>query len=377
MARTRLFISHISTETDLAQVIKRRLDQDFLGVLDVFVSSDKKSIQAGSPWLDDLNTALEDAKFVLVLCSSESIGRPWVNFEAGAGWIRGIPVIPLCHSGLSPSQLPVPLSLLQAVRGSEPDDLRSLYETIAARLNMRTPTGDFPGLAEEVRQLEKRYAAAREGQNRVDNPRVLCAATDQYAQPELGFDLDVEVIEKCFPGAVRVERRLSSKLLRQLLTTQSFDIVHLVQAVDPDNGDLIFDPIEFGSYKPQVSRPDKMTAGAFAEFIEASGAKLVVLNTCQALFLAARVAPIANMVATHIEISGEAAARWADCFYELMADGYSVFKAFEFTRSNVSDVPMALIRHKDFSVAPRPRPGDSVPRLRDMTVEPTGEATKR
>ena len=373
MARSRLFISHISTETDLAQVIKRRLDEDFLGVLDVFVSSDKKSIQAGSPWLDDLNTALEDARFVLVLCSTESIGRPWVNFEAGAGWIRGITVIPVCHSGLSPSQLPVPLSLLQAVRGSEPDDLRSLYETIAVQLSMRTPTADFPGWAEEVRQLEKRYAAARDAQSRVDSPRVLCAATDQYAQPELGFDLDVEVVEKCFPGNVRVERRLSSRLLRQLLTTQHFDIVHLVQAVDPDNGDLIFDRFEPSSSKP----PDKMTAAAFAEFIEASGAKLVVLNTCQALFLAARVAPVANMVATHIDINGEAAARWADCFYELMADGYSVFKAFEFTRSNVSDVPMALIRHKDFSVAPRARPGDSVPRLRDMTVQPTGEATTR
>lgn len=377
MATARLFISHLSTETELAQLLKRRVEQDFRDVLDVFVSSDKRSIKAGRNWLEDLKEALEHAQFVVVLCSSESIGRPWVNFEAGAGWIREIPLIPVCHSGLRPSQLPVPLNLLQAVQGSEPADLRSLYETIAAGLNMEAPTADFAGLAEEVRQVEKRYVAAREAQNRIDNPRVLCAATEQYAQPELGFDLDVEVLERCFPDKVRVERRLTSRLLRQLLTTQQFDIVHLVQAVDPNKGDLIFDPVEFGSYKPQVSRPDKMTAAAFAELIDAADVKLVVLNTCQALFLAARVAAVANMVATHVDISGEAAARWADCFYELLVDGYSVYKAFEFTDSNVSDVQMALIRHRDFSVAPRVRREDSAPRLREMTVEQTDEAMKR
>jgi hypothetical protein len=363
MAKARLFISHISTETELAQVLKKRLDQDFLGVLDIFVSSDKRSIQAGSPWLDDLNTALEEAQFVVVLCSKESIGRPWVNFEAGAGWIRGIPVIPVCHSGLTPSQLPVPLSMLQALQASESDDLRSLYDTIATRLNMRAPAVDLTPLAEEIRQVEQRYALALEAQNRIENPRILCAATDQYAQPELGFDLDVEAVERSFPGKVRVERNLNSKLLRQLLTTQHFDIVHLVQAVDPNNGELIFDPIELSAYKARASRPDKMSAAAFADFVAASSTKLVVLNTCQALFLAARVAPIANMVATHIEISGEAAAKWAECFYDLLASGYSVYRAFELTCSSVNDVPMALIRHKDFSVAPRLLSNDSVPGL--------------
>src|SRR5436853_4915577 len=102
-AQRKVFISHVSSETELAQVLKRHLIRDFPD-LDVFVSSDGKSIQAGDNWLDELRKALRNAKVVIVLCSLESIGRPWVNFEAGAGWIqRRIQVIPVCHSGMRPN----------------------------------------------------------------------------------------------------------------------------------------------------------------------------------------------------------------------------------------------------------------------------------
>lgn len=57
-----------------------------------------------------MNTALNLASVHVILCSPESVARPWIQFEAGAAQIRGIPIIPICHSGLTPAQLPVPLS---------------------------------------------------------------------------------------------------------------------------------------------------------------------------------------------------------------------------------------------------------------------------
>ena len=36
--------------------------------------------------------------------------RPWVNIELGAAWIKRVPIIPLCHSGLTPSDLPWPFA---------------------------------------------------------------------------------------------------------------------------------------------------------------------------------------------------------------------------------------------------------------------------
>ena len=119
MSRKRLFISHVSTESSLAQALKQRLQRDFLGPLDIFVSSDQTTIGAGRKWLDEIETALKGADLEIVLASKDSVVQPWVNFEAGAAWLRGIPVIPVCHSGMQPADLQPPFSLLQSVAYSD------------------------------------------------------------------------------------------------------------------------------------------------------------------------------------------------------------------------------------------------------------------
>jgi hypothetical protein len=73
MEKPKLFISHISEEEELAGILKEHLLDDFIGVVDVFVSSDDRSIEAGSRWLDEVDNALKTAKAELVLCSKESI----------------------------------------------------------------------------------------------------------------------------------------------------------------------------------------------------------------------------------------------------------------------------------------------------------------
>jgi len=87
-----IFISHISEEKELATILKKHLENDFLELIEVFVSSDTESIFAGSNWLDSISSALRDACTELVLCSKASVNRPWINFEAGAGWMKKIPV---------------------------------------------------------------------------------------------------------------------------------------------------------------------------------------------------------------------------------------------------------------------------------------------
>jgi hypothetical protein len=47
MSKPSVFISHVSEEAQLASVLKTHLTSDFLGMLDVFVSSDTESILAG------------------------------------------------------------------------------------------------------------------------------------------------------------------------------------------------------------------------------------------------------------------------------------------------------------------------------------------
>ena len=347
MARQQIFISHISSETEIAQRLKERLAKDFLNMLDIFVSSDRSSIQAGAKWLEEVEKALRAADAEIVLCSRESIGRPWIQFEAGAAWLRGIPVIPVCHSGLAPSELPVPLSLLQGLECSQPAGLQKLYDTVAGLLGAQTPAVDFAALAAELRALEERNRAKVSALPRIENPRVLCAASAQYAEASMGFDLDVGVLQGAFgTERVTVERALTRKRLIELLTQQRFDIVHLVLAVDSKSGALTFSPVDLGTLQPSGGRVDRMPPEGLVTLLEESKTSLVVLATCRALRLAVELARTTNMAGTEEDISGEQAADWADCFYQLLRQGKPLYNAFELTDAQV-DVPMLPVRHHD------------------------------
>lgn len=100
MEKSSVFISHIGDEATIAREFKSLIEENFLGMIEVFVSSDGSSVKMGEKWLNDISDALERCAVEIVICSPISVRRPWINFEAGAGWVRGIPVIPLCHSGM-------------------------------------------------------------------------------------------------------------------------------------------------------------------------------------------------------------------------------------------------------------------------------------
>jgi len=177
--KKRLFISHITEEKKIAVQLKTALVNDFLGLLDVFVSSDTDSIAAGEEWLISIESALRDCKIFVVLCSPDSIHRPWINFEAGAAWMRKIPLIPICHAGLSPHDLRMPLSLRQGIKITDSDGIQRLYKRIAHELGCDPPPIENQRLrikdSDTVQQLSlERLATDRDIRNRrmasLENP---------------------------------------------------------------------------------------------------------------------------------------------------------------------------------------------------------------
>jgi hypothetical protein len=66
MAQKQVFISHISAEAEIARRLKQRLDNDFLGMLEIFVSSDRETIRAGEKWLDQVDRALRAADAAMI-----------------------------------------------------------------------------------------------------------------------------------------------------------------------------------------------------------------------------------------------------------------------------------------------------------------------
>jgi hypothetical protein len=148
--KRKIFISHVSEEVEVGKALKAALLRDFLGLVEVFVSSDTESIAAGDDWLRSIETALRECALVIILCSPASIHRPWINFEAGAAWMQGIPIIPTCHGGLAPEDLRMPLSLKQGIKLGDPEGLRRLYVRAAEAVPCDVPQRGFDALAKEL-----------------------------------------------------------------------------------------------------------------------------------------------------------------------------------------------------------------------------------
>jgi hypothetical protein len=167
MNNSDIFISHTTDEKDQAIFIKRELTEKFPG-LEVFVSSDLGTFQLGENWLQVIYDALKSCKVLLVLCSENSLKRPWIHLETGAGWLRNIPIIPMCHNGMKLGELPLPLSLSQGIDLSIPDSWKQLHE-IAHNImqNQEMPEVNYDDLAESVKtnrwQLTKESSTCSPG----------------------------------------------------------------------------------------------------------------------------------------------------------------------------------------------------------------------
>lgn len=180
MDKPRVFISHISDEAELAEIFKKHLLRDFLGLVDVFVSSDEVSIESGTNWLTAVESALKTAKVALILCSSASVRRPWINFEAGAGWLRGLPILPVCHTGLRPSELPMPLTVLQAIEANKQSGIERLYRLIAKTIGSDKPSTDLTTFVAEVAAFEQSYSQQIKPVTEIEDRRTVNARNRIY-----------------------------------------------------------------------------------------------------------------------------------------------------------------------------------------------------
>jgi len=157
MVKPVVFISHITEEAALAALIKNHIQKAFLGMIDVFVSSDGSSIEPGTRWLQGISTNLQIAQAMLVLCSKASVRRPWINFEAGAAWVKEINTVPVCHTDMLRNQLPVPLSELQGIEANKAEQWQGVYSVLAKKLGSDVPPANFTKLVKDIQAFEEEY----------------------------------------------------------------------------------------------------------------------------------------------------------------------------------------------------------------------------
>ncbi|MCQ1056921.1 hypothetical protein LRP52_02400 [Photobacterium sp. ZSDE20] len=156
-----IFVSHAAVDSGIAGVFKSDVEQNFLGLCSLFVSSDLDSIQGGFEWIQRIKENLSNAVISIGLYSPVALTRPWIYTEFGAGWIRDIPTITLCHSGLQKNQLPVPLSHFQALDLTDELHLKHLYEQITEAINCQLPNIDFSAEVNKYREITETQRVQR------------------------------------------------------------------------------------------------------------------------------------------------------------------------------------------------------------------------
>ena len=241
------FVSHITIESKFADLLRSSLTRDFIGLVNFFVSTDATSIPVGSQWFEDILAALNRANLLLVICSGESVQRQWIHYEAGGAGVRGVEVIPLCHSGITVEQLPVPLSMSEGALLTSGKGLEKLYRKISAMLGSAVPSVDFEALAGKFRALEEEYRVqlsqdaagthGRSDESIVKDPHVLCVSSEQYLR--LGFDNQLQSVLDAFPPDLRHERVITSTDVERVLRGGHVDIVHIAVYVCPRTGVLL------------------------------------------------------------------------------------------------------------------------------------------
>lgn len=196
--RRTIFVSHITEEAELASILKKHIKADFPESVNVFVSSDMDGVEAGNHWLQHVGDALDNAVIELLLCSTLSVTRPWVNFEAGAAWQKKIAVIPVCHSGFYTGELPMPFSVLNAIEANQKTGLERIYNRIASTFDVEVPKVDFEPLIKEIEAFERRYRIT------LPKPPFDMVQGNRLVGNWVGTGNDLEI-----PGLIEYETKLS------------------------------------------------------------------------------------------------------------------------------------------------------------------------
>lgn len=152
MSKPLIFISHITDEQFVAAEIEKMLNDAFLHQFEIFVSSNPNTLRAGSVWGEEIFNKLKEADAGIVVVSPKSKKREWINFEAGAIWGKGVPVIPACHSGLKIDDLDYPLQKLQAVDLTNERSAQNMFNPLANVLGSSLPRYDWTDFINKIRR---------------------------------------------------------------------------------------------------------------------------------------------------------------------------------------------------------------------------------
>ncbi len=174
-----IFLSHSSRDAQVAILLSQLLSEIFNDFFNTFNSSDG-SIQPGSVWRDDIQRNLKEAVAVLIVLSPHSVDRAWVNFEAGAAWMRGDATL-LVPCTIGDVSLPSILEHLQSIRLDDSKGLQELIKKLSAPAN-QNPRLQTPFYITKAQEFK---AALMEPLLSISDPEVQVENRESISIPNL------------------------------------------------------------------------------------------------------------------------------------------------------------------------------------------------
>ena len=109
--------------------------------------------------MDRIKRELQACSILVSLLSKRSIGRPWINFEAGAAWVAD-KLLPVYFGNMTTASLPRPFADLTAVdlRKDSHGLVRVVSQKLSKTRKQTLPSKTFPyELATAGELMEDRY----------------------------------------------------------------------------------------------------------------------------------------------------------------------------------------------------------------------------
>ena len=157
-----IFISHAVTDQALAKSLAKCIEA---GGPDIkaFVASRAGDIRADADWTHGVERALRDADAYVILLTVNSVLRPWVNFETGAAWFSERTCI-LVRAGLTPEEIPLPLSSKQVYSLEGVDDAQAVFDALKLKpVAIPALVAEAVSFTRQMKQLTGEVEPAWEG----------------------------------------------------------------------------------------------------------------------------------------------------------------------------------------------------------------------
>ena len=149
-----IFISHSTEEAPVAIALKQLLRRIFGREIEVFVSSDFRSLESGKGRYESIIRALGESKAVVALLSQHSEFRPWVLFEFGLAVGSQKLVVPFTFRGLDKNDVGEPYANALVRDLHNKNDFSAAMDELSAVLEQTPNSIDVDFEMEALREAE-------------------------------------------------------------------------------------------------------------------------------------------------------------------------------------------------------------------------------